>query len=44
MGKKYHTVGTIPYVTLADFGYPVSTFGFIAPKTLKYLAFQSFGF
>jgi hypothetical protein len=30
-------------VTLADFGYPVSRpFGFIAPKTLNYLASQSF--
>jgi hypothetical protein len=30
---------------LADFGYPVSRpFGFIAPKTLNYLASQSFDF
>jgi hypothetical protein len=29
------------YVTIADFGYPV---GFIAPKTLNYLTFQSFDF
>ena len=32
-------------MTLADFGYPVDLFwlpfGFIAPKTLNYLAFQS---
>ena len=28
-------------MTLVDFGYPVC---FIAPKTLNYLAFQSFDF
>ena len=31
-------------MTLSDFGYPVYTFGFIAPKALNYLAFQSFDF
>jgi hypothetical protein len=32
-------------VTLADFGYPIyMPFGFIAPKTLNNLAFQSFDF
>jgi hypothetical protein len=28
-------------VTLADFAYPVYALGFIVPKTLYYLAFQS---
>ena len=32
------------YQALDDFGYPIQAFGFIAPKNLNYLAFQSFDF
>jgi hypothetical protein len=31
-------------VTVTDFGFLFRPFGFIAPKTLNYLAFQSFYF
>jgi hypothetical protein len=44
MGKKYHTVGTIPYVTLADFGYAVSTLWFYCSQNFEIFGFPIFWF
>jgi hypothetical protein len=44
MGKKYHTVGTIPYVILADFGYAVSTLWFYCSQNFEIFSFPIFWF